>query len=216
MDIDALRNEFVSRLLRADRPAAKELASEALSRGIDPADFLLRVVQPSMELVGRRWSRRQVSLTQNYVAARIADDIIDAVRPLLGGKNESAGRVVIGTITGDYHGLGRKIVAAFLRAAGFTVCDLGLGVSPEDFAVAAVEHEADVVGISALMVHTVDQIRQVRPLLEATGPNHARLVVGGAPFSYNRKLFREVGADAMARDAAEAVRVVRQLVRVAV
>src|SRR3989304_3148748 len=113
-------NDFVACLLRADRPAAAAHLRRALEAGVDPRELLLNVIQPSMQQVGDLWSRQQASLTQYFVAGRIADDVTDTIVPLLErqGVGVARGRVVIGTIAGDYHGLGRKIVAAFLRAAG--------------------------------------------------------------------------------------------------
>lgn len=207
------RHDLVTCLLRADRPAASHAIQSAIDAGCEPNQLLLSVIQPAMQQIGERWTRQQASLTQYFVAGKIADDVTDLVIPLLERRAVATShvRVVIGTIAGDYHGLGRKIVAAFLRAAGMVVVDLGLSVEPERFVSAACQETAQVVAVSALMVHSVEQIKVVRSLLEETCPE-ARLIVGGAPFNYDRRLYLQVGAHATARNAGEAVRVVESLV----
>lgn len=216
MNLTPYPDDFVACLLRADRPAAADLLHRALDAGLEPRALLLDVIQPSMRRVGDLWSRQQASLTQYFVAGRIAEDVTDAIVPLLEreGAGMGRGRVVIGTIAGDYHGLGRKIVSAFLRAVGVQVRDLGLDVAPARFVAAAREEGADIVAVSALMVHAVRQMGELRPMLDEQGARHVRLLVGGAPFNYHKRLYREVGADATARNAGEAVRVVQELLAV--
>ena len=120
--------------------------------------------------------------------------------------------LVIGTVAGDYHGLGRKIVAIFLRVAGFQVYDLGMSVSSAVMVDEALKVGAGVICASGLLLHTVEKVSEVRTILQARGlEDRIKLVVGGAPFNFDPQLYRSLGADAYAVNAVDAVRVVRQM-----
>ncbi len=119
--------------------------------------------------------------------------------------------MVIGTAKGDFHGLGKRIVAAFLKAAGFVVVDLGLSVPAEAFVGAALEEGARLIAVSALMADTALGLREVRQEMERRKAEDVRLLVGGAPFRFNSDLYRLMGADATAPNAYEAARVARTL-----
>lgn len=208
---DAQVEEFHALLLGADRVGLQQAIRAALAAGQSAEDLVLRVISPALNAVGERWSRHEASLTQVYAAGRIAEELVAELLPALCPSHLGQGTVVIGNAPGDCHGLGRQIVATFLRLAGFEVIDLGLDVSPHTFVAQARSSQARVIAISALMVHTAMRVVEVRRLLDEENMGDVNVIVGGAPFNMHPHLYQRVGADAMGRDAGEAVNVVRRL-----
>ncbi|TAK34906.1 MAG: corrinoid-binding protein [Chloroflexota bacterium] len=208
---DPTREQFLEAIGGADRALSHRILRGSVESGVQPEWLLLNVIQPALNELGRRWSEGGATLSQIYVAGKIADDACNFILPLLPTSASGDLTVVIGTISGDFHGLGRKLVAAFLRAAGVRVVDLGLGVEPTRFVESAAQEGAQIIAISALMMHTAAQIAQVRPLLIDRGLNHVGILVGGAPFNYDPDLVRRVGADGTAPNAGLAARATRDL-----
>ncbi len=208
-----LRRQFANIVKASDRRGARRLLRRAADRGVDRPLLMKEVVGRAVDEVARSWKEAEISLSQVYAAGLIAEDAMETLRiPSGGGGRPHPYKVVIGTATGEYHGLGKRIVAAFLRAGGFEVVDLGLSASPETFIDAAVSEGASIVAVSALMADTALSIRRVRQEIEKRRLRGIKLLVGGAPFRYNRELYRLVGADSMAPTAFEAVQTARELV----
>lgn len=204
-------DEFQIALLSADRSSAMGTLDRALRDGVDVPDLFLAVVQPALNAIGDQWARGRASLTQVYASARIAEELTGVLISYLPQLPMSSPPVVVGTIATDYHGLGRRIVVAFLRSSGIGVVDLGLDVAPATFVKAAVQHQSQIIAVSALMVHAVRRIKEIRALLLEEGRGGVRIVVGGAPFNVDRNLYKEVGADEMALHAGEIVDLVYRL-----
>ncbi len=207
----ALRRQFLGALRASDRRGARRLLRQAVARGVDGSVLMREVVTPAIEEVGRSWREEELSLSQVYAVGLIAEDSLQIAPPspeLAGGRTE---KVTIGTARGDYHGLGKRIVAAFLRAAGFSVVDLGMSAAPEALVERALSEGARIIAVSALMADTALGIREVRSEMERQGAADVKLLVGGAPFRYNAELWKLVGADATAPNAYEAVQVARKL-----
>ncbi len=211
-DLSTFRQRFFDRLVSQDVAGGARVIEEALRASIPPEQILLKVVNSSMDEIGRMQENREITLSEIYTVARIGDQAINRLTELMPVTPEPIGVVVIGTAWGDYHGLGRKIVSSFLRAAGLIVHDLGMSVPSARFVDAAVERGASVICVSALLLHTAARIREVRAILRQRGLEHRiRLVAGGAALNFDRRLFRELGADATAPNGAEAALVVSHL-----
>ncbi|MGI5836657.1 MAG: cobalamin B12-binding domain-containing protein [Chloroflexota bacterium] len=208
-----LRKQFASALRASDRRGARRLLRGLVSKKVDRSLLMREVVGAAVDEVGRGWRELEVSLSQLYAMGLIVEDAMEILSPSRDSGKTAIGKVVIGTARGEYHGLGKRIVVAFLRASGFDVLDLGLSVAPEKLIDTALSKGAQIIAVSALMANTALGIRQVRQEMEKRGAREIKLLVGGAPFRYNEELFRLVGADATAPDAYEAVQVAKALIR---
>jgi len=203
------RNESTEALyalmLEADREAAVALLLEyAAQHGFQAA--VSDVLEPVLERAGEAWHRENLSLAQGYVAGKIAEDLLVAAAEARGDLLlDVKGPVILGNVEDDYHSLGRKMVVVFLRAAGWRVIDLGNDVSPADFIAAALEHGARIIGVSAMMLTTAENIRAVRAEIDARGlKGKVLLAVGGAVFKLRPELMREVGGDGTVPSAIQA------------
>jgi methylmalonyl-CoA mutase cobalamin-binding domain/chain len=126
-------------------------------------------------------------------------------------KKDKLGKVVIGNAFGDYHALGRKIISTFLRMAGFEVTDLGLSVPNEKFVEVVKETKANLICVSALILHTAEEVAELRELLDKKGLKQVKILVGGAPFNFEPRLVQTVKADAMAANGIEAIKAAKEL-----
>ncbi|MCL5263966.1 MAG: cobalamin-dependent protein [Chloroflexi bacterium] len=211
-EIGGLRKQFASMLRESDRRGAQRLLKRAVADGYSPTQLLVEVVGPAIEDLGEMWIGHVMSLPQIYVAGLIAEDSVDLLFPASHqAVSLSIGKVIIATAQGDHHGLGRKIVAAFLRGAGFEVHDLGLSVSPRVLVDTALQEKADLIAVSALITEPALNIRKVREEMTKRGASDIRLLVGGVVFRTDPKLWTLAGADAMAPNAYEAIAVAKRL-----
>lgn len=188
----------------SDRSGANQLVDNLLQGGADPHAVLTDLLDPVMVQIGVLWGQNNISLSQTFVAAKIAEDILLRCTPDVQESIETKGVVVIGNIEDDFHSLGRRIVASFLSAAGWEVHDLGNDVPAEDFIEKALEVNACIIGASAMMQTTALNIRQLRDLLDDRDlSGKIKLAVGGAVFNWRPQLVEEVGADGTAANASE-------------
>lgn len=196
--------KLIDAMMNTDRTAAAEIIDQALTEGIPPASVIADILEPALSYLGQLWGTQTVSLAQAFVGAKIAEDALVRCMP---GRESSAGTckgtAVVGNIEDDYHSLGRRMVASFLRSSGWEVHDLGNDVIAEQFVDKAIEVGASVVGASAMMQTTALNIRKLRDLIDARGlQNRLRLAVGGAVFNWRPELVAEVGGDGTAANAA--------------
>lgn len=204
---DRLRDLVVE--LKADETRAA--AEEALERGVSPQDIISLGLSKGMEIVGERFERREYFLPELMFSARVMKSVLDLLRPLLAqGADESANKIVLGTVQGDMHYIGKNIVGAVLEGDGYTVFDLGEDVPPEEFVKKAVEVDADVVGISALISAAVSKMAETIAVLKENNVS-ARIIVGGAAVTSGSA--ENLGADAYGADAWAALRQVRRLIK---
>jgi 5-methyltetrahydrofolate--homocysteine methyltransferase len=189
-----------------------ELTREAADQGLPPKEILDDGLIAGMNVVGEKFRTHEIFLPEVLMAARAMYAGMDILKPLLAKEGvASRGKVVIGTVRGDLHDIGKNLVAIMLRGAGYEVIDLGNDVSPEKFVEAAVDQGAELIGMSALLTTTMPVMKEVTSLLEERGlQGSIRTIVGGAPVS--DEFARQIGADAYAYDAASAVERVRALV----
>lgn len=204
---DRLRDLVVE--LKADETRAA--AEEALERGVSPQDIISLGLSKGMEIVGERFERREYFLPELMFSARVMKSVLDLLRPLLAqGADESATKIVLGTVQGDMHYIGKNIVGAVLEGDGYTVFDLGEDVPPEKFVKKAVEVDADVVGISALISVAVSKMAETIAVFKENNVS-ARIIVGGAAVTSGSA--ENLGADAYGADAWAALRQVRRLIK---
>jgi 5-methyltetrahydrofolate--homocysteine methyltransferase len=188
-----------------DRSAAVALTQSAIDAGIPPERILSEGLVPGIQALGALFKDGQAFLPEILVSARAMDQALDVLRPhLAGGEVAARATVVIGTVEGDLHDIGKNLVGMMLGANGFSVVDLGADVSAERFAQAALDEDADIVALSALLTTTTPQFRDVLFALDASGVRGAvKVMIGGAPVS--QALADELGADGFADDCIAAV-----------
>jgi len=208
VDFGALADSVIA----GNADLAKQLTEQAISEGIAPGEIMSSGLIAGMEVVGRKFKANEFYLPEVLVAARAMHSGLDILKPRLEESGvEPAGYVVIGTVKGDLHDIGKNIVAMMLTGAGFEVQDLGTDVSPEQFVETVKQRAKCVVGMSALLTTTMLNMREVIVALQEAGlGDKVRTVVGGAPVS--EPFAAEIAASAYAQDAATAVEKVRALV----
>jgi 5-methyltetrahydrofolate--homocysteine methyltransferase len=197
-------------------PVAKELTEKGLKEGIKPHEFFPKIIIPAMDEVGRRMSNGEFYIPEVLIAARSARTAIDILRPLLLREEAVAplGTVVLGTVKGDLHDIGKNLVGMMLESAGFRIVDLGFDVPTEKFVEAVKQHNANIVALSALLTTTMVGMKTVIEALRAAAlRDKVKIIVGGAPVT--DAWANTIGADAYGKDAPTAVEMVRNLVRVA-
>lgn len=209
--------EFKEALFDTDHDRAVAVIHTALENGVTPEEVVFSIIIPSIDqTINQIILDDSLCLAQHFLTAQISSDIVEEMLPLFTKAPQVIGRVVLGTAFGDLHSLGKRIVAGCLRAQLIEVIDLGVNVRPEKFVQEAVAHHAEVIAISAMMLHTArsDQgALGVRKLLIEQDIREVSLVVGGAPFRFNPDLFSIVQADAWAPDGISASRVIGDLIR---
>ncbi|MEM1698003.1 MAG: corrinoid protein [Thermofilaceae archaeon] len=208
-----IRDAFLS----FDFEGVKALVREALAKGASPNEVIERALRPAMEEAGRRFEKGEFFLAELVVAGDLFKEVMDEILvPEIqkqGGSTRSLGTVVIGTVRGDLHDIGKSIVATMLRAAGFNVIDLGVDVPPEKFVEAAIENKADIVAMSALLTTTMLEMRNVIEELKKAGiRDKVKVVVGGA--AVTEDFARSIGADGYGEDAVKGVKVCKELLGV--
>jgi len=199
-------------VLNGDAKTAAAVTKEALEGGVNPIDLVNQYMVPAMDEVGRRYECEEYFVPELLLAARAMKASMDLIRPLLASSGaQPAGRVVIGTVKGDLHDIGKNLVAALLEGGGFEVIDLGTDVPPEKFVRAVQEKQANIVALSALLTVTMPAMRTtIETLKEAGVRDRVKVLVGGAPVT--QKYAEEIGADGYGENASEAVTLARRLV----
>lgn len=191
---------------------AVELVEKLLGGDMKASEIIDGALIPAMDDVGKKFQSHEFFIPELLVAARAMEGCMKLLEPLLiEQKVESKGVAVVGTVKGDLHDIGKNIVAAMLKGAGFKIVDLGPDVAPEKFAGAAKENNADIIAVSALLTTTMKNMRDVISALDSAGlRGKVKVMVGGAPLT--QKFADEIGADGYGEDAADAVRIAKQLV----
>lgn len=209
--------ELLAAIVEAERQRASGILDEwAAEHSYEAA--VAELLTPTLIEFGNRWAAEghEVSLAQGYVAAKVAEDLLGKVlahREATGNTPEvERGTVVLGNVEDDYHPLGRKMVAAFLRMAGWRVHDLGVDVEAAAFVNAAVAEGARVIGASAMMLSTARNVPKLRAELDQRGlSGRIQLAVGGAVFKLRPELVAEFGGDGTAGDALQTPALIEKL-----
>jgi corrinoid protein of di/trimethylamine methyltransferase len=201
-------------IIEGDNHAAESAAAEAVAQGIDPLAAIDEGFVPGLRYVGDQFAAGEMFLPEMMIAARTMQKALAVLEPEMqrrAVRREVLGRVVIGTVKGDIHEIGKNLVAMMLSASGFEVHDLGVNVDFEQFAAKAREVGADIVGVSALLTTTMTGQRDVVAALQAAGLRPGvKVIVGGAPVT--KGWAEEIGADGYSEDAVGAVALARRLV----
>jgi corrinoid protein of di/trimethylamine methyltransferase len=198
---------------QGDDDACVAGARQALAQGVSPLTIINEGLTAGIRIVGEKFGSGEMFLPELMMAMKTMKEGIKVVEPELKKaklEQKSLGKVVIGTVKGDIHDIGKNIVASLMELAGLSVVDLGINVPAETFVKRAVEEKADVVGLSAMLTTTMQEQRTVVKALEAAGVRgKVKVVIGGAPVS--EEWAREIGADGRGANAELAVQLVRRL-----
>ena len=195
-----------------DAKAAVAITQQALAEKVDPQELVTNYMIPAMDEMGRRFETGDCFVPELLISARAMKASLALIRPLLAARGaESAGRILIGTIKGDLHDIGKNLVASMLEGAGFDVVDLGVDVGPEKILAELQVKKANVVALSALLTTTMPYMRTVIDELKKAGVREQiKVIIGGAPVT--QRFADEIGADGYSDNANGAVSLARRLV----
>ena len=196
-------------LIKGDRDKTAELTQAALDEGVSPQEVLDGGLVAGMNVVGQRFKANEIYVPEVLIAARAMHAGMDVLKPKLEEAGvEPFGTVVLGTVKGDLHDIGKNLVGMMLTGAGLNVVDIGTDVAPDEFAEKCKGASADICAMSALLTTTMPQMAQVIEALKDAGVE-AKTIIGGAPVTQNYA--DEIGANGYAPDAASAVDLVKEL-----
>jgi 5-methyltetrahydrofolate--homocysteine methyltransferase len=188
------------------------LTQALLAGGSSAREILDEALLPGMEVVGARMREGDMFIPEVLLSARVMQGALDILKPHLGeGAAAGLGTVVIGTVEGDLHDIGKNLVGMLMQGAGFTVVNLGTGVTAADFVAAAQEHSAQIIGMSALLTTTLPRMAETIAALKDAGlRDSVKVMVGGAPVT--QAYADEIGADGYGANAGMAVERAKELV----
>ncbi|MDP2861830.1 MAG: corrinoid protein [Desulfobacterales bacterium] len=204
---------IIDALLDLDKQRVITLVRDALNNQVSAKDILNQGLIAGMDVVGERMEKEDMFIPEVLQAAQIMGAAVEILKPLLGEDSASAnGRVVIGTVKGDLHDIGKNLVSMMIKSAGLEVHDLGVDISPERFVEAIKSKDAKILCMSALLTTTMPMMkRTIDALTESGMRNTVKVMVGGAPVTQN--FAREIGADAYAPDAGSAAKAAKAMVQ---
>ncbi len=198
-------NEISKAIVDGNMPEVKRLTEEMLRNEVRPGSIVNKGLIPGMEVVGIRFKKKEISVPEVLMSARAMHASLEILRPLLSKSDmEPLGLIAIGTVKGDIHDIGKNLVGMMLEGAGFHVIDIGTDVAPEIFVEIVREKKPDILGLSALLNATLSSMMDAINALESAGiKGDVKVMIGGAPVTQD--FADEIGADAYAEDAREAV-----------
>jgi corrinoid protein of di/trimethylamine methyltransferase len=199
-------------ILNGDAKTSVAVTKEALAENVDPMDLVTKYMVPAMDEVGRRFECEEYFVPELLLAARAMKGSLELIRPLLVARGDKpVAKVVIGTVKGDLHDIGKNLVSAMLEGGGFEIIDLGSDVSPDKFVDAVKSSGANLVALSALLTVTMPSMKTTIEALKNAGVrDQVKVMVGGAPVT--NQYAQEIGADGYGESASSAVHLARKLV----
>ncbi len=206
--------EIYQAVLAYDEDLVVELVTEEINAGVDVGTILNDGMIAALDVIGREFSEGTIFVPEMLMAAEAVQAGLAILRPrLVDTGAKPVGTVVLGTVRGDLHDIGKNLVGMMLEGAGFRVVDLGIDVNPEDFVGAAAEHDADIVALSGLLTTSMPEMEKAVAAVAAGGggSSKVRTMVGGPPI--NEEFAEKIGADGYGVDAPTAVERARELVR---
>jgi corrinoid protein of di/trimethylamine methyltransferase len=206
--------ELYDAIIAGNAKVAPVVTQKAIDAGADPQVLLSEYMIPAMDEVGRRFESNECFVPELLISARAMKAALEIIRPLLKGEGaEPAGRVVIGTVQGDLHDIGKNLVATMLEGGGFEIIDIGVDASPDKFVDAIQLHSPNLVALSALLTTTLPSMKRIVDKLSQAGVRDSvKVIIGGAPVTQD--FADEIGADGYSDNAAGAVNLARQLLAV--
>ena len=185
---------------------------QAIDAGTDLNRLINDALISAMDIVGKRFADNQIYVPEMLVSATTMKRGLDIIKPLLqSAETVNRGTIVMGTVKGDLHDIGKNLVTMMMEGAGFKVIDLGVDVKIENLVETLKKEQADILGLSALLTTTMPEMQNVIEVLEKEGlRNHVKVIVGGAPI--DQKFAVKIGADGYGKDAVEAVQLSRRLI----
>jgi len=213
MNRDELLRELYDKTLVGNGPEVLVLTRQGLADGLGPETLLYEALIPSLEEVGARFERGDFFVPEMLIAGKAMAGALDILRPLLAETGaETIGKIVMGTVKGDVHDIGKNLVNIMFEGAGFEVIDLGVQVSPEKFVAAVQDHKPDILGFSAFLTTTMPMFKaNMNALTKAGLRDEVIVMVGGAPVT--QEYADVVGADGYAADASAAVVKAKELLQ---
>ena len=199
-------------LIAGDHEQLLGRVQNALQSGVDGGEILNDGLIKGMDIVGERMENGDMFIPEVLRCAKIMSTALDMLKPHLPeGGVQAAGRIVIGTVKGDLHDIGKNLVMMMLESAGFEIFNLGVDVAPEAFISAVKENDANILGLSALLTTTMPMMKEtVDAVVESGLRDQVKIIIGGAPVT--QKFSDEIGADGFASDAGSATKLAKQLV----
>jgi 5-methyltetrahydrofolate--homocysteine methyltransferase len=207
-DLDKISQNIID----GKAPVVKQLVNDAIAEGVTPATILNDALIPGMNEVGRRFKANEYYVPEVLLAARAMSGAMSILKPLLvASKVQPRGVVVLGTVKGDLHDIGKNLVGMMLEGSGFQIVDAGVDVAPDKFVTLVKENKPDVIAMSALLTTTMTNMKTtVQALDEAGVRKSVKVMVGGAPLT--QRYADEIGADGYAPDAASAAELATALI----
>jgi 5-methyltetrahydrofolate--homocysteine methyltransferase len=208
VELSGLRDAIIS----GDDKLALEITQQALKEEVNPVELINEWMIPAMDEVGRRFEAQELFFPEMLIAARAMKRALEPIRPLLSASGvKPTARVVIGTVQGDLHDIGKTMVGQMLEGAGFEVHDIGIDVPADKFIEAVKTHDAQILALSALLTTTMPEMQKILELADQSGiRNSIKIIIGGAPITQD--FADKIGADGYGENAASAVTVARALV----
>jgi 5-methyltetrahydrofolate--homocysteine methyltransferase len=212
---EEIRQSLFNQTLAGHAREVKELTEESLSRGMKPVDLLFETLIPALKEVGRRFETGEYFVPEMLVAAKAMQQALAILRPALSVAGLApAGKVMMMTVKGDLHDIGKNLCNIMFEGAGFEVIDLGVNIPPEKMIAAIRQHHPDIIGFSALLTTTMPMFKaNIDALVKAGLRDQVKVIVGGAPVT--QEYSDQIGADGYAPDASAAVRLAQRLIPVA-
>ena len=206
-------DQLYDAIIQGNHETSRRITREALDGGADPQQLVNDFMIPAMAEVGRRFDRSEFFVPELLLAARAVKATMELLKPLLAERGaEPIGRVIVGSVKGDLHDIGKNLVAAMLEGGGFEVFDLGVNVAPEAFVNAAREKDARIIGMSALLTTTLASMKKTVDAFRAAGSrDQVRILVGGAPVT--QRFADEIGADGYSVNAPGAVELAKRVLQ---
>ncbi|MCD6529004.1 corrinoid protein [Candidatus Bathyarchaeota archaeon] len=210
VDEREILNRLRDSIVNFDIEGVREACKDAVESGIPPYRAVIDGMAKGMEIVGQKYEANEYFLAELIMAGETMKEGMKILEPhLKAGDVKATGRVVVGTVKGDLHDIGKNIVVTLLKAAGFDVIDLGIDVPAEKFVEAVKNNSPDIVAMSALLTTTMTEMENIIKELEKAGlRDKVKVIIGGAPITPDYA--RKIGADAAAKDAVEGVKICKE------
>ena len=205
--------DLANSIIAGDNVKSKEIAQKLVDEGVSAVEILNNGLMSGMDVVGKKFKANEMYIPEVLVAARAMHAAMDIIKPLLIESDApTRGNVVIGTVRGDLHDIGKNLVAMMLEGGGFSVIDIGVDVSAEKFVEQAKKNNADIIGLSALLTTTMTGMKEVIEMFRTDDiVKDVKIMIGGAPLT--QEYADSIGADGYAPDAASAVDLVTNLLK---